>query len=247
MKRILFIFLILLVMGVVGLYVFLEFRVPDITYVSDATKLSSKGNEAIVYRLYTSGIDIDAFTANVENSLVSTEFTEDEIYAAAIASGEPQFYPAFYFKMYHPDVNRKSFLFEGAIRQAFARNQKEANFNFTNVHLELVSDGLDISSVDYTLVDNKVASQNAPVVSEDKRSMVINLDNVSFFNVVLDGASGMLTFQYTYDIVSNGIFPNTVLYNQLLIVYMNVKLVNDAMEVEYISEPYSSLEEFAEY
>lgn len=244
MKRLFFIFLILVVIGVVGLYTFIEFSVPEIAFVTDTKQDTSRGNEMVLHRLYTSGIDVDAFYNSVESFLISTEFTEDEIYAAALASGTPEFFPAFYFNLYYPDPKTQTFNFNGVIRQEYTENQKNVNFDISNIHLELISEGLNIENVETVLSDSSIKSLNAPVISEDKRSMAINLDNVSIYSFNLTGTGGKVTFQFTYDIVTNSIFPNNVLQSQLLIVYANIFISSDgALSVEYINEPYSAVED----
>lgn len=244
MKRLLFIFAILIVLGVVGFYTFMEFSVPEISYVTDRTSASTRGNEMVLHRLYTSGIDVDEFYDKVEKSLISAEFSEEEIYAAALASGTPEFYPAFYFNIYYPDPNVLTFNFNGQVRQEFTSNQTNVSFDLSNIHLELLTEGLTIENVETAITDPDIKSMNAPVISEDKRSMAINLDNVTSYSLDFAGNGGKATFQFTYDITSNSIFPSTAMTEQLLVVYANISVTSEGgLNVEYISEPYSSLED----
>lgn len=244
MKRLLFIFAILIVLGVVGFYTFMEFSVPEISFVTDTKNVTVRGNEMMLHRLYTSGIDVDEFYNKVESSLISAEFSEDEIYMAALASGTPEFYPAFYFNLYYPDPKVAKLNFGGQVCQEFTENQTSANFNISNIHLELLTEGLTIENVETSITDLDVKSMNAPVISEDKRSMAINLDNVTGYTLDFLGSVGTATFQYTYDITTNSIFPNTVLTGQLLIVHANISVTAEGgLMVEYINEPYSSLDE----
>lgn len=244
MKRLFFIFLIIAVLAVVAYYTLMEFSVPEITYVKDNVYTSTRGNEMILNRLYTSGVDIDAFTEMVESSSINTEFTEEEIWQAALESGAPEFYPTFYFYMYYPDPKTGTFNFNGVIRQEFAENQKNANFDLKNMYLEIFTDGMQIENFETTLIDKESGVNNAPVISEDKRSLAISLENVLAYGFDLRGTGGTVTFQFTYDIITNTIFPSEALSDQLLMLYAKVSVDEDAvLYVEYISEPYSSLED----
>jgi len=54
-----------------------------------------------------------------------------------------------------------------------------------------------------------------------------------------------VTFQFNYTIVTNGLFRRPALEEQLLIIHANISRGDGGeLLVEYISEPYSMIEEF---
>jgi hypothetical protein len=245
MRKIVFIFMIAAVVITVGFYTFLEFRTSEIVYVTDRMETWAYGNEMVVRRLYNSGVDIETFFAKVEASLISAEFTEDEIFAAALASGHPEFYPAFYFSIYKPDRSNDIFEFSAMIKQEFAPGQDSFNFKLTNLHLEVMTDGPMISEIELRPENPSEKVPGTPVVSNDRRRLAIDLDNVSGYSFLLTGA-GQITFQYTYDVVTGNLFSTAALPEQLLIVHANVAW-NEAdgiFTLEYINEPYSSVEDY---
>ena len=65
MKKAVIVMLILLVVGIVGYFVYNEINVKEITYVSDLEHNVGDGRYS-VKRLYSSDIDIDSFNEKVE-------------------------------------------------------------------------------------------------------------------------------------------------------------------------------------
>ena len=99
MKRILFVVLILAVIAVVGVFAYLEFTAPEIAFVTDKSAATMRDRGIVIRRLYSSGVDVDTFTELVDSRQKSDiEFTEDDIFQAALAAGKPRFYPAFYLE-----------------------------------------------------------------------------------------------------------------------------------------------------
>ncbi|MCL2107729.1 MAG: hypothetical protein FWH20_00090 [Oscillospiraceae bacterium] len=248
MRKILFVFLILAVVAVVGFLAYLELRVPEIVYVDDTTHSWADGREMVLRRLYNSGVDIDAYFEKVEDMLITADFTDDEIFAAALASGTPEFFPAFYFSMHNPDIAENEFVFTAMTRQEQAPGQDDFNFNISNLYLEVTTNGPMISDVELR-PENAGNSDTdrvtiTPVLSADGRSLAVELDNISSYNFLISGA-GSMTFQYTYDIIYSNLLSSTALEEQLLIVHVNfARSPNGEFIVEYINEPYSDLEEY---
>ncbi|MCL2077850.1 MAG: hypothetical protein FWH08_05520 [Oscillospiraceae bacterium] len=244
MRKIVFVFLIIAVLAVIGGYTFLEFRVNEIFFVTDRTETWAFGKEMVVRRLYNSGVDIDAFFDKTEQSLITAEFTEDELYAAALISGTPEFYPAFYFSTYNPESGKDIFEFSAMLRQEFAPNQTDFDFTKVNLRVEVMTDAPVISNVELRPEDPSQKNLATPVISADGRSMAVDLSGVSGYSLTLTG-TGRVTFQYTYDIATSRLIPSMALEEQLLIVHANISRgPNGEFSVEYINEPYSSLEEF---
>ncbi|MCL2019111.1 MAG: hypothetical protein FWG70_05055 [Oscillospiraceae bacterium] len=244
MRRIVFILLIVAVIAVIGLYTFLEFRVNEIVFVNDRMETWAQGKEMVVRRLYNSDVDIDAFFEKVEQSLVIAEFTEDEIYAAALNSGNPEFQPVFYFSTYSPDADVNVFDVSSRVVQEYAPNQTNFNFKAANLYIEIMTDGPMISDVELRAENPAEKIPGTPIISDDKRQMAIDLNNVSSYSFTLTG-TGRVTFQYTYDVVTGNLFSSMSLEEQLLIVHANISEWQDGeFKVEYINEPFSSLEEF---
>jgi hypothetical protein len=236
--------MIVVVIAVVALYAFLEFRVNEIVFVADRTETWAFGREMAVRRLYNSNVDIDAFFATVEESLISADFTENEIFTAALASGNPEFFPAFYFNTYNPDISIDEFEFFARITQEFAPNQSNFNFVMTDLYLEIITDGPMISNVELRPENPAEKIPGTPVISDDGRQLAINLVNVWGYSFTITG-TGRVTFQYTYDIATSNLFSSRALEEQLLIVHVNVlRGQNGDLVIEYINEPFSSLEEY---
>jgi hypothetical protein len=239
MRRIVFVFLIVMVVAVVALYAFLEFRVSEIVFVTDRTETWAFGREMAVRRLYNSNVDIDAFFAEVEQALINAEFTEDEIFAAALASGDPEFYPAFYFSTYNPDSSVAVFDFSAQITQEFAPNQTNFNFAITDLYLEVISNGPTISGVELRAENPAERIPGTPIISNDGRQLAVSLDNVSGYSFEISG-TGTLVFSYKYNIESSTLFSSKALEEQLLVV--NVVIEPD-FGILYAPEPFSSLED----
>jgi hypothetical protein len=236
--------MIMVVVAVVALYAFLEFRVSEIVFVTDRTETWAFGKEMVLRRLYNSNVDIDAFFEKVEQSLVSAEFTEDEIFAAALASGDPEFYPAFYFSTFNPDASVDVFEFSGRVTQEFAPNQTNFNFVATDLYLEIVTDGPMISNVELRAENPAEKVPGTPIISANRRQVAVSLVNVSGYSFSITG-TGLLTFQFTYNIATNNLFSSVALEEQLLIVHVNVlRGQNGDFIIEYINEPFSNLEDF---
>lgn len=242
--------MILIVLAVTGFYVMNAFSIPAINFVNDRVELSTAGNEMAIRRLYTGEVDIDAFYESMEGSLVLAEFTEDEIYNAALAAGEPQFYPAFYFEvLYNNDSSDNVFNFYGSFRQEYADRQTEAPFTMTNLHMEVASDTLSITEFSAIPIKADENYSAAPVISEDERTLAVNLINVSgcemdFAPQAGAAAVGRVSFRFTYDVVTTGILPATALTDQYLEVYADMSFTAEGgLKVDYISEPYSSLDD----
>ena len=102
MKKVVIVLLILLVLGITGYFVYTEISVKEITYVSDVETNENDGRYS-VRRLYSSDIDIEKLNEKVE-SLTLLEFSEEDILAAALEAGTPEFYPAFHILTYRPSV-----------------------------------------------------------------------------------------------------------------------------------------------
>ena len=187
MRKILFIILIVLVVAIMAFYAFLEFRVNEIFFVDDTARTWADGKEMVLRRLYNSGVDVDAYFEKVESMLITAEFTEDEIFAAALASGTPEFYPAFYFSLHNPDIAEDVFAFSAMLRQERAPEQTEFNFEMANLYLEITTDGPMITNIDLRAENPAHKIPGSPVLSENGRALAIELDNVSSYSLLLTG------------------------------------------------------------
>lgn len=247
MKRLFFAFMILLVIAAVGYYAFVAFSVPSISFVTDLVTGNQAGNQIAVRRLYTADVDADAFYDQINASLISAEFSDEEIYQAALASGTPEFYPAFYFNISSPNAKQREFKFGGGFQQEFYDGQTDANFSIENVHLEMYSDNLEFSNFKADPYDSAEPMIAAPVVSEDKRVLAVNLLNVRSYQFDLNSvgtSGGRVTFQITYDVATSGLLPTTALVGQYLELYADINYSPETgLTVTYVNEPYSSLED----
>jgi hypothetical protein len=243
MRRIVFVFLIVAVVAVVGFFAFLEFRTNEIFFESDAVDNWDYGTR--VRRAYRSGVDVDAFFAQAEGSLVTAEFTEEELLAAAYASGVPEFAPSFYFNIYNPDSLLDVFNLVAMVKAEMLPDQTNFNFMIANLNLEIMTDGSLISNLEFNPGDDHehTGAPGTPIISADGRSLAVNLGSVTEYTLTLTG-TGRVSFQYVYSVVTNSIFPRPALEEQLLIVHANISRGEGGeLVVQYIKEPYSMVEE----
>ncbi|MDR1754867.1 MAG: hypothetical protein LBR74_08195 [Eubacterium sp.] len=241
MKRLLFVFLIVLVIGVVGAYAFFEFSVPNIVFTGDEEILSTAGNELAVRRLYTADVNLEeALVSYEEEGIADTGFTEDEYITALQQAGTPEFSPAFYFNVVRPDPTLDVYNFAALVRQEMAEEQVDSDFKIENLTLDVVAEGFMMSEVDFTYPDSNLTGAFS-ILSEDGTILNAKLENTPSVSMKLIGEQGMLTLNCKYDVVTNNIFPRVALEDQLLMIYINVSYQNGALNIEYIREPYSSL------
>jgi hypothetical protein len=259
MRRTVFILLIIIVIGIVGLYTFLEYRVNDIVYVGEIWERRSHDREYVIRRLYNSVVDVDAFRERVEPLLISAEFTEEEFIEWAQLSGNPELYLAFYYSVYPDSYGNFStsadssllsvygegddfYILSARIVQESALEQTTFNFQITDLYLEVTTVGPQIYLLgeEFQIPDR---FPGAPVKSEDGRSMSVELGDVHDYSFNVAG-TGTVILRYTYNIATSNIFSRTMLERQLLIVNVEIIAEDDGYRLEYSHEPFSSLEEF---
>ncbi|MDR0197129.1 MAG: hypothetical protein LBI36_02780 [Oscillospiraceae bacterium] len=239
MRRIVFIVLIVLVVAVTGFFCWREFTVPDITYVADYPDDGLADNHFALKRLYAAVVDEEAFASEVEGLLTMTEFTEDEMMAAALASGTPEFYPVFYYSVYNVGDETR---LNGYIKIELAKNQSETRFMLGSVNLEAVAQGFTIDKVEVTPPE-KTNKAGKSIISDDKTQMaIVDFNKSGGFEITLGGNSGTMTLRYVYSVAVDTFLNKTVLEDQLLIVHANIGVDDGGnVTVEFTNEPYSSL------
>ncbi len=68
-----------------------------------------------------------------------------------------------------------------------------------------------------------------PLVAEDGSSLAVFLDKAGAYDISLEGGSGTVMVQYTYDIVTNdALISRTVLKDQLIQFYITITLGEDS-------------------
>lgn len=232
MKKITIILLIILVLGIMAGVLYFAYSSGDLTYVCDyqETKSSSYSSSMIAKRLYSSNID-EKKMEELSNSLLTTAFTEDELLAAALKSGKPEFYPWFSFQAKKKAEDTQLFL-EGKFGQTLFENQTTSRFTVTNVKMEMTVENAVVNP-DATLV---YGSENfsgemqriTPVIAEDGSSLAVQLGNAGAYDIVFEGTSGTIMVQYTYDIIpTDGLFKRLVLEDQLIQIYITVTTAAD--------------------
>ena len=248
-----FVLLILAVIAVVGGFAYLEFTAPDIAFVTDKNTSIMQEQGIVIRRLYSSGVNADAFADLVESRQKSDiEFTEDDIFQAALAAGKPQFYPAFYLeggleKGYDGSV------WSAVIRPEFTDSMDSSECRLSGLTAEITLEGglyADEYSVQY--IDDSLPSgvreMSATVITEERQGLLLDLDNAFGYNLKIKGTSGTITVLYSYDINNNSLFSKTMLTEQALQLQANVTIdANKGITVTYAPRPYSSIEEMEEY
>ncbi len=212
MKKIFIIILIILVAGVVALYAINEFQFREITYVGDYTSEQSPSGFA-VKRLYSSDIDYDKYNEMLEK-LISIEFTEEEILRAALESGTPEFYPAFYTAVSRvkDEDGEENITLQTVTLQELTENQQRTNFRLANLRLEVVTNGVTIENVSAKSYDelNRENEENV-LLNDAGTGMTVELGNNGNTNIELSAASGAIVLQYVFDVEYVSLSPKIVL------------------------------------
>jgi hypothetical protein len=265
MRRTVFILLIVVVIAIVAVYTFLEFRVNEIVFVShNWDDTLAHGKEFVYRRLYNSNVDIEAFRENFEQLLIEPDlFTDEEFDIWALYSGNPELYLAFYYSVYPyygtgftggssvtSDENADMYIFSGRIVQESALGQTNFNFHVTDLYLEVTTTpGLQILLLDDLLQRTDRADgkfPGTPVLSEDGRSLAVELGDILDYSFHLSG-TGTVTIKYTYNIATNNIFARRMLEEQFL--RINVMITSDedgGYSLRYNHDPYLTLEQYRE-
>ena len=239
MRKIIFIVLAVVVAALVALFCVREFVTPDINFVRDYSNPLSD-NQLKIQRLYAADVDHEAFNKALEAMMNTTEYTEEEIFAAAIASGTPEFFPAFNFSVYRADGETRV---EGFIDIEVAEKQKNERFSIKNISLEAVVVGdLTIEDVNTISIYN---DDDEPVIKiNSTQSATVDISRAKLFRIALDGEDGTVTLRFVYSIQSIGLIPRIALEDQYLEVHAVITSgVGNNLEVQFITEPYSNLED----
>lgn len=247
MRKITIILLIVLVVGIVAGVIILTYSRNEISYVFDHQSTTS--TSLAVHRLYSSGINEDEMN-KLSESLLTTSFTEDELLEAALRAGKPEFYPVFSFQVAKGDRDNTVFL-AGSIEQQMFEGQTSTDFRFTDLRLEVTSDTAVINEENsYILGTNREGTEvekSVPIVASDGSSLAVQLDTIGSYYIELEGTTGTIMLQYTYDILTNRSIINTkVMEDQILQVYVTLTTLEDGsvgatyevVEASQVSELY---------
>ena len=246
MKKVVIVLLILLVLGIVGYFVYTEISVKEITYVSDAETNEGDGRYS-VRRLYSSDIDIDKLNEKVEN-LILLEFSEEDILAAALEAGTPEIYPAFHVLTYRPSLKEDTIYMDLSAVQELAPGQDTANYTMTNLKLEVMTTGVSIIEANAVGTDSLNRKINEAILkNESGTGMMVELNDYGSVNMTMSGTTGSVVLQYTYDIKKSTLFPNLALTGCMVMIRVNI-ITNAAGETEitYQLEPASTIDEYIE-
>lgn len=228
MKKITVILLILFVILVTGGVIFIAYETGDITYVTDYTELSSSrtASAMVAKRLYSSNIDPTKME-ELSSKLLTTAFTEDELLEAALKSGKPEFYPWFSFQVTRNKAQNRVVL-EGKQGQDLFEGQDASRYRIENLRMEVTSESpiIEGESIIYAADGQSSVGQRAvPIVAEDGSSLAVELDRAGAYDLSLEGGSGTIMVQYTYDIATtDALISRTVMKDQLIQFYINITL-----------------------
>lgn len=227
MRRITIFLLIILVIAIVaGVLVFTYSR-DEISYVFDHS--ATTPTALAVKRLYSSGIDEEEMN-QLSESLLTTSFTEEELLEAALKAGKPEFYPVFFFQVSKGEESNTVML-TGKIEQQLFEEQSSTDYSFRNLRLEVTSDAyIDGEKTDIkgTNHDGTAIEKATPIVAEDGSSLAVQLGAIGAYTIALEGRTGTVMMQFTYDVITNrALFNNTVMENQILQVYINLTTLED--------------------
>lgn len=248
MKKIFIVVMIVLVAGVVAFYSINEFRFREISYVGDYASEQSQSGFA-VKRLYSSDIDYDKYNEMLEK-LISIEFTEEEILRAALESGTPEFYPAFYTAVSRvKDENGEdNITLQTVTLQELAENQQRTNFRLANLRLEVVTNGVTIEEVTAKSYDemNNETEENV-LVNDAGTGMTVELKNNGSTELTLSNPSGTIVLQYVFDVEYVSLSPKIVIPDCFLRIDAVVgEDENGRLTLDYKVNPASTVDEYIE-
>ena len=246
MKKAVIILLILLVLGIVGYFVYNEITVKEMTYVSDLEHNEGDGKYSIK-RLYSSDIDLDAFNEKVDK-LLMLEFSEEDILAAALEAGTPQFYPAFHALTYRPSVKEDKIYMDLSAVQELAPGQKNADYSMDKLKLEILTTGISITEAEAVGADSLNREVSETILKNDSGTgMMVELGDYGNVKLTFEGTTGSVILQYTFDIKKNSLIPKTALEGCMVMIQINI-ITNDEGETEvtYKLESASTIDEYIE-
>ena len=248
MKKAGIVFLIIVVLGIVGYFVYTEISVKELSYVSTVEKNDEHGRYA-VKRLYSSDIDIEAFNETVED-LMLVEFSEEDILNAALAAGTPEFFPSMRIRTYRSDdEDEKDIVYMDLMSvQELAKGQKNTDYSMTNIKLEIMTTGVSIVEAEAVGTDSLNRAVDEDILkNEDGTAMVVELNDYGTANLKLKGTTGTVVLQYTYDIKKNSLLPSTALTGCFTLIRVNIITnADDETEISYTVDPATSVDEYNE-
>ena len=247
MRKVTIIALIVLVIAIVVGVVIFTYSRDEISYVFDHTTVTPSG--LAVNRLYSSGINEEEMN-QLSDSLLTTSFTEDELLEAALRAGRPEFYPVFTFQVAKGDDDN-SVKLAGKVEQKLFDGQTSTDYSFRNLRLEVTSDSAYINEEKTYILgtnpDGTAVEKSTPIVAGDGSSLAVQLDAIGAYTIALEGRTGTIMLQYTYDVITNrALINNTMLEGQILQVYVTLTTLEDGsvganfevVEASEISELY---------
>lgn len=240
--------MIVLVAGIVTLYALNEFQLREITYVGDYTSEQTKTSFA-VKRLYSSDVDMDKYNEMLEK-LISVEFTEEEILRAALDSGTPEFYPAFYTAVsrHKTEDDADELTLQTVTMQELAENQQRTNFRLANMRLEVITNGVTIKDVSASSFDalNREKSET-PLVNEAGTGMTVELQSSGNTDISLSGTAGTVVLQYVFDVEHASLFPKIIMNDCFLRIDVIIgEDENGRLTANYTVNPASTVNEYIE-
>ncbi len=238
--------LILLVVGIVGYFVYGEITVKEIVFVKDTTNDTGDGRYS-VKRLYSSDVDVEEFNKKVEN-LVMLEFSEEDIEAAALSAGIPQFYPAFHVLTYKPTGKQDIIYMDLSAWQELAPGQTNVDYSMENLRLEISTTGVSITEAEAVGTDSLNHSINEAILkNEQGTGMMVELNDYGNAKLTFEGTTGTVTLQYTFDIKKNTLIPRKALSGCLVMIRINIITnAKGETEITYQLEPTSTIDEYNE-
>lgn len=246
MKKAVIVMLILLVVGIVGYFVYQEITVKEITYVSDVEHNVGDGRYS-VKRLYSSDIDVEAFNEKVEKLLL-VEFSEEDVLKAALEAGTPEFYPAFHILTYRPYKEENTIYMDLSAVQELAPGQKNADYCMDNLKLEIKTTGVSITEAEAVGTDSLNHTINEAILkNDDGTGMMVELNDYGDAKLTFEGTTGSVVLQYTYDIKKNSLIPKTAVTGCMVMIRVNIITNAEGQtEITYKLEPISTVDEYIE-
>jgi len=247
MRKVVFIILSVVVIGIIVFFGWREFHVPGINYVADKVGLSVE-NYLIVQRLYAADVDYEAFEAKLDELLIYAEFDEEERFQAALAAGRPVFFPSFniHVSTVPNEDGEDRIRVNGHVALGIAERQTEGRFRIGEMSVEAIAQsGLAIDDVEVAVRpehDDEVLT----LIFNDTNA-AFDMSNATSFSVFMTGDTGMLTLQFKYAVDVQTPLVLTALEEQVLQLHVMITR-NDfgVITSEFRVEPYHNLEQLLE-
>lgn len=217
MKVVLGVIVLVIIIGLLGFFVFLVFNSRDLTYCGDIK--GADGNTQIVQRVYTSDLDADETLSQIVAAVNDGEngnLTQEEMTEILATYQNIIYAPVFTFDLEQVDEN--TFVLTGSVYNGIGEDGEpaESDFFYKNLTLTagvpngrvLAAQNIYSQDVDedgeYDFVERKNVVD--PVILDDGAGAAFAFRECDTYRMVFTRSEGMdasITLGFTYDVVAS--------------------------------------------